>query len=105
MARFSVYQNKNTQSKKEFPLLLDVQANLLDALQTTVVIPLKKLEPGKSNVLTQLTPIIKIDGSDYVALTPQLAGIQRKILGKPVATIDYARADIVNSLDFLFTGI
>lgn len=50
-------------------------------------------------------PIIKIDSVDYVALTPQLAGIQRKALGKPIATIEYARADVMNALDFLFTGI
>lgn len=105
MAQFSVYQNKNSQSKKEFPLLLDVQTNLLDALQTTVVIPLKKFESNKDNVLTQLTPIIKIDNVDYVALTPQLAGIQRKALGKHITIIEYARADVVNALDFLFTGI
>jgi toxin CcdB len=47
MAQYTIYQNKNSQNKKEFPLLLDIQTNLLASLQTTVVIPLKKLEANK----------------------------------------------------------
>lgn len=105
MAQLTIYQNKNSQSKKEFPLLLDIQTNLLDSLQTTVVVPMQKLEANKDKVLTQLTPVFTIEGVDYLMLTPQLAGIQRKELGKVIANIEYARTDILNALDFLFTGI
>ena len=105
MAQYTIYQNKNSQSKKEFPLLLDIQTNLLDSLQTTVVVPLKKLEANKNKVLTQLTPTFLIDGVDYLMLTPQLAGIQRKELGKAIADVEYARTEILNALDFLLTGI
>ncbi len=105
MAQFTIYQNKNSQSKKEFPLLLDIQTNLLDALQTTVVVPLKKLENNKNKLLTQLTPTLTIEGTEYLMLTPQLAGIQRKELGKAIADVGYARTDIINALDFLLTGI
>jgi len=105
MAQFTIYQNKNSQSKKEYPLLLDIQTNLLDSLQTTVVAPLKKLETNKDKVLTQLTPTFVIEGVDYLMLTPQLAGIQRKELGKAITNVEYARTDILNALDFLLTGI
>ena len=105
MTQFTIYQNKNSQSKKEYPLLLDIQTNLLDSLQTTVVVPLKKLEVNKDKVLTQLTPTFIIEGVDYLMLTPQLAGIQRKELGKAITDIEYARTDILNALDFLLTGI
>ena len=105
MAQFTIYQNKNSQSKKEFPLLLDIQTNLLDSLQTTAVVPLKKFESNKDQFLTQLTPVFLIEGTDYLMLTPQMAGIQRKELGKAVADIEYARTEILNALDFLLTGI
>jgi toxin CcdB len=105
MAQFTIYQNKNSQSKKEFPLLLDIQTNLLDSLQTTVVVPLKKLESNKNKVFTQLTPTLDIEGTVYLMLTPQLAGVQRKELGKSVANIEHARMEILNALDFLLTGI
>ncbi len=105
MAQFAIYKNKNSQSNEEFPLLLDVQTNMLDSLQTTVVIPLKKLENNKDKVLTQLTPIFNIEGIDYLMLTPQLAGIQRKELGTAITDLEYARTEILNALDFLLTGI
>jgi len=105
MAQFSIHQNKNSHSKKEFPLLLDIQTNILDSLQTTIVVPLKKLETNKDKVLTQLTPILAIEGVNYLMLTPQLAGIQRKELGKAITNIESARIEILNALDFLFTGI
>lgn len=105
MAQFTVYQNKNPQSNKAFPLLLDIQTNLLDSLQTTVVVPLKKCGSNKDKALTHLTPIVNIEGIDYLILTPQLAGIQRKELGKAIADIEHARTDILNAVDFLITGI
>lgn len=105
MTQFTIYQNKNSQSQKKYPLLLDIQTNLLDSLQTTVVVPLQKLEKHKDKVLTQLTPIFVIEGVEYLMLTPQLAGIQRKELGKAIADIEYASTDILNALDFLLTGI
>lgn len=86
-------------------MLLDIQTNLLDALQTTVVVPLKKLDKNKDKVFTQLTPTFTIEGTEYLMLTPQLAGIQRKELGKAITNIEYVRTDILNALDFLFTGI
>jgi toxin CcdB len=105
VAQFAIYQNRNSHSKKEFPLLLDIQTNLLDSLQTTVVVPLKKLQTNKDKVLTQLTPTLTIESVDYLMLTPQLAGIQRKDLGNAVANVEYARTEILNALDFLLTGI
>jgi toxin CcdB len=105
MAQFAIYQNKHAQRKKEFPLLLDVQTNLLNALQTTVVVPLKKIESNKDKPLTQLTPTLTIEGTDHLMLTPQLAGIHKKELGKPVADLEYASTEILNTLDFLLAGI
>jgi toxin CcdB len=105
MAQFTVYQNKNPQTKKSFPLLLDIQSNLLDELNTTVVVPLSKFETNKIKRLTQLTPVLTVEGSDYLMLTPQLAGIARKELGKPIASADSARSDIISALDFLISGI
>ncbi|HTF95215.1 MAG TPA: CcdB family protein [Cellvibrio sp.] len=105
MAQFSVYQNKNTLTKKAFPFLLDVQSNLLDDLHTTVVIPLTKFEKNKGVLLKQLTPLLTVEGDAYLMLTPQLAGISRKELGKEVCNLAAVRTEIINALDFLIVGI
>ncbi|MBR7799230.1 CcdB family protein [Undibacterium fentianense] len=47
MAQFCVYHNRNTQSKKTCPYLLEMQSNLSQDLATTVVVPLVKFEKTK----------------------------------------------------------
>lgn len=105
MAQFSVYQNKNIQTKKTFPYLLDVQSNLLSELVTTVVIPLAKFDQSREKILTRLTPILRFDQHEFVMLTPQLAGIQRKELGKLAFEVSHAKTDIISALDFLISGV
>jgi toxin CcdB len=104
MPQFTVYQNKNSQTKKLIPYLLDVQVDLLADLQTCVVVPLTAADNNKDKKITRLTPILTVDGTEYLMLTPQLAGIMRKELGKPVAILSDARNEIIGAIDFLVTG-
>ena len=78
-----------------------MQSNLFDSLQTSIVVPLTKYEANKD----QLMPTLNIEGADYLMLTPQLAGISRKELGKVICEVEYARTEIINAVDFLLTGI
>lgn len=103
--QFDVYENKNPASKKRFPYLLDVQAELLDSLDTRVVIPLAPRPLSEGRTLTRLMPVLQIESGEYVAHTPQMAGISRRHLGVNVSNIAQARTDIIAALDFLFTGI
>nr|WP_314859635.1 CcdB family protein [uncultured Undibacterium sp.] len=105
MAQFSVYFNKNAQTKKIYPFLLEIQSNLLSDLLTTVVVPLIKFDVNKTKILKGLTPVFLLDQQDYLMLTPQLAGIQRKELGKLAFDLAHARLEIVGALDFLISGV
>jgi toxin CcdB len=104
MAQFSVHINKNLQTKKIYPFLLDIQSNLLNELATTVVVPLVKFDKNLNRVLTRLTPVFKLDQYEYIMLTPQLAGISRKELGSLVFELGHAKNEIVHALDFLISG-
>jgi len=74
MARFSVYRNKNPRTKAAFPLLVDVQSDLLESLGTRVVISLTKVPALTRKPVSHLTPEIPFGGDRYVLMTPQLAG-------------------------------
>ena len=104
MAQFTVYRNKNALTKATFALLVDVQSNLLEELQTRVVIPLTKATALTRKPLDQLTPILKFEDEAYVLMTPQLAGIARKELGAPSGTLAEHRDVILGAMDFLLTG-
>jgi toxin CcdB len=105
MAQFTVYKNKNPRTKANYPLLVDVQANLLDELQTRVVIPLTKAPALTRKPMRKLTPPIDVDGDRYLLMTPQLAGISRSELGASVENIAGQRGAIVSALDMLITGV
>ncbi len=106
MAQFTVHRNRNDATKSRFPLLLDVQTDLLAGLATRVVVPLAPASPATSRAtIRTLTPVVRIEGADYVALIPQLAGIVARELGEPVADLGAQRPAILEALDLLLTGI
>jgi toxin CcdB len=104
MAQFAVYKNKNSRTRATFPLLVDVQTELLDELQTRVVIPLTKAASLSRKPLRYLTPGLTFEGAAYVLMTPQLAGVARSELGDPVGSVAHQRHEIMAALDFLLTG-
>ena len=105
MSQFSVYKNKNPKTKKIFPYLLDIQSDLLNQICTTVVVPLGKYSTIKNQVITKLCPIVEIDGNKYVALTQQVAGIDRNLLGTEVTNISNYRAEFIDAIDLIISGI
>ncbi|HLS80198.1 MAG TPA: CcdB family protein [Steroidobacter sp.] len=105
MAQFTVYKNKNPRSKATYPLLVDAQADLLEDLQTRVIIPLTKTPALTKRPIARLTPSIEIDGEQYLLMTPQLAGVARSELGPAVGSVADQRSAIVSAMDLLITGV
>ena len=105
MAQFMVYRNKSPQTRSATPFLLDVQNDLLDDLETRVVVPLSPISMMKGRVLRTLTPVLEVEGERFVMLTPQMAGIPKNELGAPVVRVEQHRFEIISAVDFLLTGI
>ena len=105
MAHFKVYENTNSGTNKKYPYLLDIQSDLLDDLRTSVAIPLAPLSAMGNAAITKLCPIVEIKSKKFVVLTQQLAGIDRKVLGKEIADVSACRSEVIAALDFLISGI
>lgn len=105
MPQFTVHKNANPATRAAVPLLLNVQSDLVEDLGTRVVAPLYPAAALKGKTLRTLTPTLEVDGKQYVMMTPQLAGIPKKLLGPAVASLSSRRDDIVAALDLLITGI
>jgi toxin CcdB len=103
MAQFHVYRNPRPESKSRFPLLLDIQNDLIGSLETRVVVPLAPLSKSARPV-TVLMPTVVVEGKGYVMCTPQLAGVPRAAIGAEVATLGEHRYEIIAALDLLITG-
>lgn len=106
MPHFTVHRNRNAATKARFPLLVDVQADLLRDLGTRVVIPLAQATDEMRRATMQtLIPVVVVEGKEYVLVTPQLAGISAREVGPPIADLSTERERIIAALDVLFTGI
>ena len=98
MAKYDVYPNPDGPG-----YLLDVQADLLDDLNTRVVVPLFPVDtaPMPAN---RLNPLFAIEGTEVVMVTQFLASVPLSIPGNPVANLSKDFADITNALDMVFQG-
>lgn len=104
MGRFGVHVNGNPHSKILYPFLLDVQAPLLDSLDSRLVIPLalKSRFPGLA--IARLTPTVAVGGLEHLALTPQMATVNKRNLGPLVLESIPNSQEILSAIDFLITG-
>ncbi|MCH4563994.1 CcdB family protein [Halomonas sp. EGI 63088] len=105
MAQFCVYKNKNPASRKQYPYLLDIQSDLLSELRTTVVVPLCSPSLAGGMQITQLNPSLDINGECFIAMTQELACIDRQRLGVMVCDLHHYREKIIAAVDFMISGI
>lgn len=105
MAQFDLYANPDRVSAEIYPYLLEVQADLLSALSTTVVIPLANSAVVAGRPIGSLNPVVAFDGGEWVLMTQELAAMRRNGLGPRRGDLRNLRGEVVAALDLLLTGI
>lgn len=104
VACFDVYENPGKHAVTT-PYLLDVQSDLLDDLDTRMVVPLRHLEHFKNIELPRLlTPVFTVEGQAFLLETPKMGAVPRRFLKSRVASLEEERVQILGALDFLFQG-
>ena len=99
MARFDVYASPDGRG-----YLLDVQADLLDSLNTRVVVPLMPVSAAPSPA-NRLNPVFDIHNERHVLVTQFLSAVPVSILKTPISSFAQHDAEITGALDILTTGI
>ena len=104
MARFDVYRNTGAHADAT-PYLLDVQSDLLQGLQTRIVVPLRRRDhfPGVG-LPANLAPTFEIEGIECILEIPKLAAVPMRLLKLPVTSLVASQFEITAALDFLFQG-
>lgn len=100
MAQFDVYKNLGGGA---YPLVVDIQSDLMSKLATRIVVPLARRDRYPLP-LARATPAATIDGVDYVLVVPLLAAVAGSTLGKPVGSLTPLRNEVIAALDLIFTG-
>ena len=104
MARFDVFKNPGNHSATT-PYLLDVQSDLLDLLDTRVVIPMRRQDAFPDVKLpADLVPLFTFDGVPCLLETPKMAAVPTRALKSPIGSLADQRDLITSALDRLFYG-
>ena len=101
MPQFDVYKNPRGGL---YPLLLDIQTDLLGSLATRVVVPLVARKKYGAPI-TRLHPTATIGGVEYVLKFHDLAAVPASVLAQRVDSLAHRRTELVAALDLLFTGV
>jgi len=104
MAQFSLYQNRGD-SSDTYPFFVDVQNELLESLNTRLVIPLIAIDSVAKKAPEHLCPVLHIHEGDFLLLTHQMTSVPASILSTPVHSLEAFRAEIIAAIDFLITGV
>ena len=97
MARFDVYPGARGKG-----YLLDCQADVLDHLETRVVVPL--MPAAGLPAATRLNPVFDVQGNRVVMSTQLVFAIPVQHLQSSVASLAADHIGITNALDMLLTG-
>jgi toxin CcdB len=98
MARDDVYRGDQPDL-----LLLDIQHDTIDELDTRVVIPLMPVK-GSPPAMKRLYPIFEIEGRGYLLATPLMSAVRARELRDPIANLSADHDKIVAAVDFLHQG-
>ncbi|VAW69685.1 hypothetical protein MNBD_GAMMA10-1319 [hydrothermal vent metagenome] len=105
MNQYCLYKNENKSSKKIYPFFVDVQSDLLDGLNSRVVIPLSLDKATNTTNAKNLCPVFDIEGKKYILLTHQMTSIPVSLLKKNFGSLEKYRYEILSAVDILLTGI
>jgi toxin CcdB len=104
MRQFCVYRNLNAATRAVYPLLLNVQSDLISETGTRVVVPMMRADRGMP-AMPPLVPTVPVKGKAHVLVTPLLAGAELADLGALEADLSEDRGTIMAALDLLISGI
>lgn len=106
MRQFFAYRNRNEHTRRLYPVLLNVQSDLIEGTGTRVVVPMASMAgERKPPLISSLTPVLQVGGKPYALLVPLLASVEIADLGSIEGDLSTSRNAIINALDLLIQGI
>lgn len=100
--QFDIVRNPEGDDAVHRPYLIILQSDLISGLRSTIVAPL--VVRREIVGATRLNPLVVVNGEELWLAMHELFAIDRRILGKPVASLDAERDSIMAAIDFLFLG-
>jgi toxin CcdB len=104
MAQFDVFVNSIATTRRAYPFVVSLQSNFAQNARDQIVAPLVPIGLIPK-VISRLTPIVVLDGSEHMVLVPALMGMRLRDLTKRHASLASARGELLAAIDYLFFGV
>jgi toxin CcdB len=104
MAQFDVFANPIAAARRAYPFVVVLQSDFAQFARDQIVAPVVPLRLIPK-VISRLTPIVALDGSEHMVLVPALAGVRTRDLPERHGSIVAARSDLLAAMDYLFFGV
>jgi toxin CcdB len=99
-----VFANPARNTRRAFPLITVLQADLAGEGPGTIVAPLAP-RAALPDAVGRLMPIVRHGDGEYLLAIELMTSIPRTELRQPLGSIAAHRDDITRALDWLFTGV
>jgi len=104
MAQFDVFPNPVARARPSYPYVVILQAEVARDSRERAVAPVAP-RTAFAVVAGRLTPIMNIDGDEFVVLVPSLTTVPVQGLRHAVASVVDRRDDLLAAVDYLFFGV
>jgi toxin CcdB len=105
MTQYHAHKNLDPESRKSTPYWLDIQHEVLNKLDTRVVIPLYLSSEVAISPVKNLNPSFTIQDRRYVAMAQLMLPTETAYLGSSVADFSDQSHIITNAIDAVLSGI
>jgi len=102
--QFDVFPNPVAVSRRAYPLMVCLQADLFAEGADKVVAPLalRRNLPGIGN---RTAPVVTVDEEEYLVMVNTLATLPVRLLSRRVANLARHRDALLGAVDLLFYGV
>ena len=104
MPQFDVYPNPVSAARRAYPLVINLQSDLMADGALAVVAPLasRHLLPG---AVGRLTPAVHVNDQEYLVMTNSLSSLPVRDLEKRIVNLANHRQRLSAAIDLLFFGV
>ncbi len=99
-----LYSNPNVRSRRAFPFVVVLQADLAEG-DRRLVAPIAPYVAPFTSAQSRALPLIEHDAKHYAVALPLISSLPCNVLRRVVGSLAAYRDDITRALDWLFFGI
>jgi toxin CcdB len=103
MMQFEGFRNPISAARRAYPYLLVLQADWISEVQERIVAPVVPRESTQVATV-KLTPVVAIDGREYLVLVPALTAVRARDLRESIGSFASERDALLAAIDYLFFG-